>query len=230
MQSTTRFLCLGALLLFTSCALPGQKLTRAALEINATIPDGDVVLSGGDVIDITFPNKDEWSASVSVRPDGKASFPFLDDVEVSGRTTAQLDELLTSLYEPVLEAPEVSLNISAWGSREVVVMGQVRSPGPVIMSGPRMTLVEAIGRAGGYDRRTALMKQVVLVRFLKDPGNRKAWKIDARPERWDNSTPILLQPRDIIYVPNSPIDEVNIWVDQYIRQMIPVPQIIPGSI
>ena len=230
MQFTIRISILVALVLCTSCAFSGTKLTKAAIEINATIAGGDAVLSGGDVIDITFPNKDEWSASVIVRPDGKASFPFLDDVEVAGRTIGQLDEALTTLYKTVLESPEVSLNVSAWGSREVVVMGMVQAPGPVVMAGPRMTLIEAIGRAGGFDRRTALMKQVLLVRWLPDKGQRKAWKIDARPKRWDRSTPILLQPRDLIYVPNSPIDIVNIWVDQYIRQMIPVPQIIPGSI
>lgn len=230
MQSTTRLLVLGVLLLFTSCASAGKELSEAAIAINATISGGDVLLSGGDVIEITFPNKDEWSASVSVRPDGKASFPFLDDVKVASRTLGQLDKTLTDLYETILEAPEVSLNVSAWGSREVVVMGMVQSPGPVIMSGPRMTLIEAIGRAGGPQRRIALLKQVILVRWLPDTGVRKAWKIDARLENWHNSTPVLLQPRDLVYIPNKPVDDVNIWIDQYIRQMIPVPQLIPGSI
>jgi len=230
MQFTIRLLVLGLFLLPASCASPGQELSEAATAINATIADGDVLLSGGDVIDITFPNKDEWSVSVSVRPDGKASFPFLDDVEVADRTLGQLDKTLTALYKPILESPELSLNVSAWGSREVVVMGMVQSPGPVIMTGRHMTLIEAIGRAGGPHRRIALMKQVVLVRWLPESGTRKAWKIDARPETWHNSTPLFLQPRDLIYVPNKPIDDVNIWIDQYIRQMIPIPQLVPGAI
>ncbi len=230
MQSTTRLLVLSLALLLAGCASAGKQLSKAAAEINATIPAGDVLLSGGDVIEIIFPNKDEWTTTITVRPDGKASFPFLDDVVAAGLSTGQLDQLLTTLYTPILETPEISLNVSAWGGREVIVMGMVQTPGSVAMPGPRMTLLEAIGRAGGPERRTALMKQVMLVRFLPEAGTHKAWKIDARPSEWDKSAPIYLQPLDIIYVPNKPIDKVDIWVDQYIRQMIPLPGFIPGSV
>ena len=230
MQSTTRSLLLGLVVFLSACASAGQELSEAALALNTTLPQGDTLLAAGDTIEISFPRKDEWNSSVIVRPDGKASFPFLDEVQVAGRSIGQLDHELTTLYESVFETPELSLNVSSWGSREVIVIGMVGAPGAVTMAGPTMTLLEAIGRAGGPNRRVALMKQVVLVRWLPEEGLRKAWKIDARPEHWNNSTPVFLQARDIVFVPNRPIDNVNIWIDQYIRQMIPVPQLIPGSL
>ena len=39
----------------------------------------------------------------------------------------------------------------------------------------------------------------------------------------DLAQDILLGPGDIVYVPRSPIANVNLWVDQYIRKNIPIP-------
>jgi polysaccharide export outer membrane protein len=39
----------------------------------------------------------------------------------------------------------------------------------------------------------------------------------------DMSQDIFLMPLDIVYVPKSPIANINQWVDQYIRKNIPVP-------
>jgi hypothetical protein len=44
------------------------------------------------------------------------------------------------------------------------------------------------------------------------------------------SKQILLQANDLIFVPNTPIDDVNIWIDQYIRLMIPFPYLIPTTL
>ena len=231
MQVTLRPLALAFLALLTGCSATGMSLSEAALEMNATLAVGETRLAAGDTIEITFPKKEEWDTTVLVRPDGLASFPYLDEVHVAGKTIAQLDERLTELYDSVFEVdPEVSLNVVAWGSREVIVVGMVNEPGPIQMSGPRMSLIEAIGQAGGHDRRVALMKQVLVVRWVPDEGVRHAWKIDARPDKWGDSKPVFLQSRDVVFVPNKPIDNVNIWIDQYIRQMIPIPQFIPGSL
>ena len=67
----------------------------------------------------------------------------------------------------------------------------------------------------------------LLVRWSPSTGKQLHWTIDARPETWSGSTPLLLQPYDVLYVPNTPVDEVAIWVDNYIRRMIPFPYIIP---
>lgn len=231
MQFTLRSLAIACLALLSGCSATGISLSEASSQMNATLVEGETRLSAGDTLEITFPKKEEWNTTVLVRPDGKASFPFLDDVNVAGKTVGQLDARLTELYESVFEQqPELSLNVISWGSREVIVIGSVNEPGPIVMSGPRMSLLEAIGHAGGYNRRIALMKQVLVVRWVPEEGARRAWKIDARPHQWGDSKPVFLQARDLVFIPNKPVDNVNIWIDQYIRQMIPIPQLIPGSL
>jgi len=39
----------------------------------------------------------------------------------------------------------------------------------------------------------------------------------------DMTNDINLMPYDMVYVPKSPIGEVDKWVDQYIRKMLPFP-------
>jgi hypothetical protein len=41
--------------------------------------------------------------------------------------------------------------------------------------------------------------------------------------------PLYLQPYDVVFIPNTPIDEVAIWVDNHIRRMIPVPYVISSD-
>lgn len=218
-----------AALLSGGCAFSGQDFSEAAFEANATVTQGDAVLAPGDQIQVQYMVNPEWDATVVVGADGKGSFPFLEDVPVAGLTLGQLDNNLEAIYQEKLEFPEVTLNILAYGGREVVVMGEVNEPGAVPFVSDRLTLVEAIGRAGGPIKETALLKQVMLVRWLPQEGRRRSWTIDARQKYWNGPDEIYLQPYDVIFIPNTPIDDVDIWVDQYIRRLIPVPTIIPPA-
>lgn len=91
-----------------------------------------------------------------------------------------------------------------------------------------MTLVEAIAAAGGHLKATANLRNTILVRRMAS-GEMRSWRLDADIYRWGQQPPIYLQPRDIVFVPNTAIDEVDIWVDKYIRQMIPLPTLFPPT-
>ena len=89
------------------------------------------------------------------------------------------------------------------------------------LEGPT-TLMQSIASAGGFTDRSKLAevivirrrsnKTVVVVANLNDVINGK-----------DTRQDINLLPSDIVYVPRTPIANVNIWVDQYIRKNIPLP-------
>ena len=34
---------------------------------------------------------------------------------------------------------------------------------------------------------------------------------------------LFLAPYDLVLVPSSDVSDVNVWVDQYIRRMVPIP-------
>lgn len=212
-------------ILGTSCASIGRPLPDVAPEINATLRTPVLRVSAGDTLRVELPRNPEWNQVVPVRWDGRASFLFLDEFVVAGLTLEQVDEMLTRAHEErgVLGDVDLSINLEAMAPRHVVVMGEVNEPGQIQLTGRPLSLVEAIGFAGGPIKRTASMEDVVLVRWQPEQQRQVAWMIDASWEYWGAAEPIWLQEHDVIFIPNTNIDDVNIWVDQYIRQMIPLP-------
>lgn len=212
-------------LLAASCSsMPaGKPIAKIAPEINATLTAAsELVLAPGDVLDVRFTKLPDWNHTTQVRPDGKATFLALDDVHVAGLTLPQLDEKLTAAYD-FLQQPELTVIVTELAARNVVVTGEVGNPGALRIESGRLTLVEAIGRAGGHNLSSANLSHTLLVRWLPEEQRQVSWSIDARPPNWGSAESILLQPYDVVYVPNTPITRVNIWVDQYVRRLIPLP-------
>lgn len=224
------------------CTAAGKPLPEVAAEINRTMNQGPVRIEPGDTLDIRFPFKIDWNHSVRVTFDGRASFMLLGDVDVAGLSLADLNAKLLALYkkqqEQVITAVTVNLVPGAAavlgggsaGSPSVFVFGEVKTPGAQALEGRQLTLLEALGRAGGHLKATANLSHVLLVRRMAEGQRTVAWLIDAEPVFWPLAAPVFLQTNDIVYVPNTVIDDIDIFVDQYIRQLIPFPYLVPTSI
>ncbi len=223
--------------LFAACSATGYRISDLASEINATRDSARTVVAIGDSIKVTFPYKVDWNHETRVRADGYAAFLMLDDVPVAGLSTEELDKRLTELYlaKEQKAAPLTVDVVSAGGGGAAVspdslfVVGEVEHPGPIATSARPLTLFEAIAAAGGHRKSTANLRNVILVRRLGKTGEMRSWRLDADIYRWGNEPPIYLQPRDILFVPNTAIDDVDIWVDKYIRQLIPLPTLVPPA-
>jgi protein involved in polysaccharide export with SLBB domain len=101
------------------------------------------------------------------------------------------------------------------------VDGEVTKSGMVTLVG-FTTVLQAISQAGGV-KDTARTTEVIVIRRGADnkplviPVN-----LDKAIDGTDMGQDIVLRPFDIVYVPKSPIANVNKWVDQYIRKNIPI--------
>lgn len=209
-----------------SCTSTGKAMPRIAPQINATLESSETVLSPGDVVELTFPEKTDWNQSVRVRPDGHASFAGIDDIVVAGLTVPKLGDALRVAYGRVFTTPPaIAVGVSTLASRNVYVLGEVSEPGPFPVEG-RITLTDALALAGGFVKPTAALRNVMLVRYSPRENRQHVWNIDARIEHWGKGDPIFLQAFDTLLVPNTAIDDVDIWVDQYIRQLIPFPYLV----
>ena len=211
----------------TGCtaAMYQVKAEQAPMEIRVKAAPrklpGPYQIQVDDLLTIRFYRNPELDQDVRVRPDGKISLPYVDDVLASGRTPDGLDATLTKAYTGELATPDVTVIVVEFGAQKVYVGGSVSSEGQVDLRG-EMTMAQAIKAAGGFDR-TARRDQVVLMR-RDGGGNVKAWAVDFR--QIDNGKhpelDIMLQPFDIIHVPQSAIANVNLWIDQYIRENLPI--------
>ena len=83
-----------------------------------------------------------------------------------------------------------------------------------------MDPVQAVFQAGGM-RDTAQLKETILIRKGED-NKPIPIRLDlaAAMEGSGSGAHFQLQPNDIIYVPKSAIAKANLWVDQYIRQLL----------
>ena len=214
--------------LLGSCASYGRPLEEVAPEINATFYTGPTLIEPGDMLDLRFARKSDWNQMARVRDDGRVSLPVLGDLRVAGLSVPELQRDLGGKYSEVLTEPALTVNVSeatgpeGGGGTSVTLSGEVSHPGLIAMHGERLTLIEALGRAGGQLKATALLGNTLMLRRSPQTGLYTGWRIDAREDRWATAEPIYLQRHDMIFVPNTPIDNVNIWVDQYINRMIPM--------
>jgi protein involved in polysaccharide export with SLBB domain len=178
-----------------------------------------VALLPGDVIEVKFFYTPDLDESQTVRPDGKITLQLIGEVEVEGKTPAELRDELLGLYAAHLKAPEIAVVVRSLHDRCVFVGGQVMTPGIVEMPG-KMTVLEAIMRAGGFDLREAEIRNVVVIRHRN--GQRYGYSMDLKPALMGNENQLFyLGPKDIVYVPRTEIAKVNQWIDQHINRIIP---------
>lgn len=211
-----------------SCTAPGgPPIADLATQVNATLDTGGFVVGPGDSLNVTIQDNPDWDQLVIVQPDGLASFRGLEPMATAGLKPGQIQRELEQKYIPVVGEVHVSVALSELSPRYISVLGELTSPGQVpIELGHRMTLLDAFAGASGYRKDTARLGNVILVRWDAEAQRQISWTVDARPQTWTGGSSILLQPYDLVYVPNTPIDNVNIWVDKYIRQNIPFPQLV----
>jgi len=214
-------------LLAVACSATGSSLTETVPEVNATWAAERMGILPGDTLEIRFTERSDWNHDTVVQPDGKASFLQLGVLLVAGLSPEELDEKLTGAYAADIRQYELTVFVQKTGGRTISILGAVDEPGMYPMPGGRMTMLDAFSVAGGVNEARANLKDVHLVRWSPDERRQLSWRLDARTEQWPVAEPLLLQPFDILYVPMKTIVHVNIWVDQYIRQMIPFPYMIP---
>jgi protein involved in polysaccharide export with SLBB domain len=218
---------LAGFLLLSSIALSGCTTwvpvgaPNVAQEPLPATPVTAYKLVPGDLLSIRFYGNAELNEDVPIRPDGGISLPFVGDVKAAGLTPAELNQDLTHRYTGELRSPQIVVVVKEFGSQRVWVGGEVSKPGMIVMRGP-VSLFAALQEAGGL-LPTARPQQVVLIRPDGD-GHPLGRTIDVRPLQ-SGARPeqdVMLQAMDVVFVPRSRISSVDVFVDQYIKQLLPV--------
>jgi protein involved in polysaccharide export with SLBB domain len=161
-----------------------------------------------------------------VRPDGRISLELLGDVQASGRTVEQLRSDLAERYAATLKFAEVVVIVKEVAPRRIYVGGEVNSPGLLRVPGS-LTAMQAIFEAGGF-KRSGQMKQIVILRYQGTP-EPLFMTLNLEPGLKKKGGPprdIALQPFDVVWVPKTGVAKLNDFVDQYFRQLVPIPMVL----
>jgi len=124
----------------------------------AADPGEGYLLAAQDKITVTVLKHPELSGTYTVPPDGLIDFSRVGQVNVIGKTMAQLSAMLVAEWTKVLVAPDVSVVLAEQRLRNAYVLGSVAKPGQYTVDrGARITeLVAAAGDlTGDRERLTA---------------------------------------------------------------------------
>lgn len=134
---------------------------------------------------------------VQVDGAGFIQIPFLERLEVSGKSMAEIQAELKDGFSKQFRDPWVVVNIAQYRSRPVYLLGQFNNPGVVYLDGPT-NLMQAVSMGRGFAEAAHLRG----ARLWRDGDiaavDMKALLMDGKAEH-----NILLQAGDTLFVPSN---------------------------
>jgi protein involved in polysaccharide export with SLBB domain len=179
-------------------------------------------VGAGDELNFRFIYTPELSTVAVVRADGKVSLPLLGEVQAAGMNLRQLADQVQAGLSQRVRRPEVVINVQGnLPSQRVFVGGEVGKPGVQQLAGS-LTAMQAVLAADGL-KDTAQPREVTVLRNVPG-GERQVFRIDMKAlmEGDPSAQDVVLAPYDVVIVPKSGIANVGLWVDQYIRRVLPI--------
>ncbi len=164
----------------------------------------DYVIQPSDLISVQIFQEEDLKREVRVSQEYSVTLPLIGKVYVKGKTVHQAEAMIRELYDhDYLVNPQVNLVVVDYAKRSVNILGAVGTPGVVLFPQEQgLTLVDAISRAGGFNR-LADRKKVKLTRTIAD-GKAETYIIDVDALIvGKSSNQWLLLVNDVIYVPES---------------------------
>ena len=186
----------------------------------------EYLVGPGDVLTIQYwlPSQGEGYKqtvyTATVRPDGKISFAYADDVRVVGKTAGEIRNVLTGLAGKYMREPRIEVLVKEYKSKSALLSGQINilqyqqnfsGPGRYPLVGKTRVLdviVAAGGVITGKEAGNADLRRVELLR----QGKRYALNLYNVMFRGDVSDNVILDNGDTITVPELPTYAERVYV------------------
>ena len=160
----------------------------------------------GDVLNITIWDHLELNSlnsgqgsplaiDMPVRADGSIFYPNIGDIIVTGRDVSDIQQDIKGRLAKYIPDPQVSVQITAFNSQQVVVSGEVAQPKTLPITNIPLTLVGAVTAAGGLGPN-ANGKEVRITR-----GGRTYYlNLEAYLRSGKSNSNPLLKGGDVVYI------------------------------
>lgn len=173
----------------------------------------------GDVLTITL-----WDQSkpvpfvTTVRPDGKISYSYMDDISVSGHTCHEVDDILSTALKRYIRNPRIDVVVTEYKSKSALLFGQINKlqtgisgPGKYPLTG-KTRILDLIVMAGGpiigEEFANADLRRVEIVR----KGQTYTVNLYNTMFKGDVSQNIVIDDGDIVTVPELPTYGERVYV------------------
>jgi len=119
------------------------------------------LLGPGDVIQISVWGYPELTNVITVRPDGKVSFPLIKEIIATGMTPEELRQEINKQLCQVIKDAQISLIVINFRTINVSVLGEVSKPGLYSLT-ERVDVLKAISAAGGLTAEAGLRNATII--------------------------------------------------------------------
>lgn len=130
---------------------PGDVIEIAVYETGVTLFGGAATPApvAGGMTGLGPGARAERFPPFRVSDQGTINFPFVGEVAVAGRTTDQIEALLRRELRGKSQNPQVLVSIAQGLTNSVIIGGDVRNPGRLVLPTNRESLSDVIALAGG---------------------------------------------------------------------------------
>lgn len=138
----------------------------------------------------------EVNAGYRVDDEGNIVFPVLGKINVGGKTLKEVSETIETMIEEgnYIKNPEVTIEFLNF---KYTVLGAVNGKGTYTVDGDKVTIIEAIAKAGDL-AKNARLDRVAVIRMID--GKQEIYYNDIRTAEIFKSPTYYLQQNDIVYV------------------------------
>jgi polysaccharide biosynthesis/export protein len=167
------------------------------ITVKAMAPDGsirDFLTSGNTGVNLTQGESGGALFGFNVDPDGNVLIPGIGKIKASGLNLEEIRKVVQELTDKVFKNAIVECRLLSF---KFTVIGEVRSPGMYINYNNYLTVLEAIGRAGGVGDFGNRSRILVIRPF--DKGT-KTYRLNIQDKEILTSEAYFLLPNDVVIV------------------------------
>jgi polysaccharide export outer membrane protein len=174
--------------------------TAQTEQISIEEPDNPLyIIQPNDILEIFVYEEPELTRKVLVRPDGRISFPLVQDLQAAGIHPGELKASIEKELEHYLNAPSVTVIVDAIQSYRIFVVGKVQRPGPYMAEKP-ITVLQALAFAGGF-QEFANESDMTIIRTIGDQSKVLNFNYKDVIKGRNSNQNIYLKSGDVVVVP-----------------------------
>ena len=167
-------------------------------------------LGPDDILSITVLNHPELSGKVVVEPGGEIILPLVNEVvKAQGLTKDELAEKIKEVLKKYVKDPQVFVVITGYNSKKWYILGEVARPGEYPMGKKKLTLMEALYRAGLIREGRAAVGRVLVIKPHKSRPTYRSINVANIIYKGLFKDNIYIDPGTIIYVPKTVVAKIG---------------------
>jgi polysaccharide export outer membrane protein len=174
----------------------GKGATPAA-PVNTSAPL--YVIQPNDLLEVFVWKEPDLTRKVLVRPDGRISFPLVQDMQASGISPGELKTHIEKKLKEYIDSPNVTIIVEAIQSYKVFVTGKVQKPGAILAEKP-ITVLQALAMAGGF-QEYAKTSEMSILRYYDNENIVFKFDYGEVTKGKNSNQNILLRSGDVVVVP-----------------------------